>query len=158
MTGPQKLLEETIQACCDAITFIFLALFRAFFLFFFIFSQFFLTNNVVVVLIFGLKIMPSLAPLFTDACLSWMMDRDDIDPSMNYIFSIIIFTFCFRLDTFWIHLKYIKASNCNVHQVLFEEIYSIFGDNFKIFLYYVRESIYQKKTNLKIHLLRLFEF
>jgi len=29
-----------------------------------------LTNNVVVVLIFGLKIMPSLAPLFTDACLS----------------------------------------------------------------------------------------
>ena len=50
--------------------------------------------------------MPSLAPLFTDACLSWMMDRDDIDPSMNYIFSIIVFDFFqigYFLDTFEIH-------------------------------------------------------
>ena len=129
MTGPQKLLEEMIQACCDAITFIFLALFRAFFLFFFIFSQFFLTNNVVVVLIFGLKIMPSLAPLFTDACLiSWLMIEmiDRWITFLNYICKYLnhLFDF-FQIGYIWIHLKYIKTSNCNVHQVCLRRYYLI---------------------------------
>ena len=106
---PTNLLEETIQACCDAITFsIFLAFFMGLLLFIF---SYFLSNFLTIINFWPLiRHTFTLTPLFTDACLiSWLMiEMIDRWITFKIIFANIwiiclIFSDWIQLDTFEIH-------------------------------------------------------